>query len=94
MRECGGWASEELESGEKGGLGAAEEGEGLCLGSRLVWWVIGRKAIWSFRLRLHSGVTTHASKERSLGARFFGRAEPTHRARCRAMDGAPGHNYS
>ena len=24
------------------------------------------------------------------GARFFGRVEPTHRARCRAMNGAPG----
>ena len=33
------------------------------------------KAIQSFRLRLHSSVTTHASKERSPGARFFGRAE-------------------
>jgi len=37
-------------------------------------WVVLKKAIWSFRLRLHSGVTTGASKERSLGAQFFGRA--------------------
>ena len=48
----------------------------------LALWA-GRKAILSvrlrsgLRLRLHSGVTTRASKERSLGARFFGRAEPT-----------------
>jgi len=32
-------------------------------------------AIQSLRLRLDSGVTTRASKKRSLGARFFGRAE-------------------
>ena len=36
--------------------------------------VVRKKAIWSLRLRLLSGVTTRASKERSLGARFFGRA--------------------
>ncbi len=30
--------------------------------------VARRKAFLSFRLRLHSGVTTHASRERSLGA--------------------------
>ena len=35
------------------------------------------RAIRSLCLRLHSGVTTRASKERSLGTRFFGRAEPT-----------------
>ena len=34
----------------------------------------GGKAIWSLRLRLHSGLTTLVSKERSPGARFFGRA--------------------
>jgi hypothetical protein len=49
---------------------------GLRLGGRLAWWVTGRKAGWSLRLRLHSGVTTRASKKRSLGARFFGRVEP------------------
>ena len=34
---------------------------------------VWRRAGWLLRLRLHSGVTTHSSKERSLGARFFGR---------------------
>jgi hypothetical protein len=41
------------------------------------WLAVGgmggwRKAIGSLRLRRHSGLTTPASKERSLGARFCG----------------------
>jgi hypothetical protein len=34
-----------------------------------------RRAILPLRLRLRSGVTTQASKDRSLGARYSGRAE-------------------
>jgi hypothetical protein len=56
--------------------GSCAEGEGLRLGGRLAGWGTGRNASWSLRLRLHSGVTTRASKKRSLGARFFGRVEP------------------
>jgi hypothetical protein len=68
MRECGGMGHPmELESGAKGGLGAAEEGEGLCLGGRLAWWVTGRNAIWPLRLRLHSGLRqsgAHSSRKK------------------------------
>ena len=56
-------------------------GVDILRGRRVGWWVMRRKAIWSIRLRsglrlrLRSDVTTRASKERSLGARFFGRVE-------------------
>jgi hypothetical protein len=47
-------------------------------GAGVKFGVVGRRAGWSLRLRLRSGVTTHASREHSPGARFFGRVEPTH----------------
>ena len=54
-------------------------GVGGFLGvGRVKLWAVGRRAGWSLRLRLRSGVTTHASREHSPGARFFGRVEPTH----------------